>query len=324
MRDSGRVTVDPEALAAGGAALEESFEKTRSLLASTLRAARQAAGSIRGAPAEPWAALLEDWEAQAARHAEQGERLSGGLTFAARAYSAADVLNADAFESGGSGELLDAPRAATAALAPTAAAQTDPSPTDSVSTPYGELGQWMIQSNGQVADWLGQKNLGKTMYEPINVVLVDKISTTPQEAVARLNKEFAAAGFPAQGVHSTGYQGLVDGRLYGEQPTGSGEAYSDGFYLLPNDHGRVFGPAPAMGGGYVWTAALSREQLGFNGSVIPTHVYASFDVARDNLRAALLDHGATDLGTIPMGNVRDTATATTGDHDGNAVVVRLN
>ncbi|MGL6236296.1 MAG: WXG100 family type VII secretion target [Segniliparus sp.] len=317
-----RLVVDPEQLATAARSLDAAHRETGALLASTRESLASAVPSARGPAATALRALLEDWEAHEARHRADGERLSSGLEYAARTYEAADNLNAAQLRTG-LDPLASAATPAGVAAAPPSAPTADPDPSDTVSTPYGELGEWMLQSNGQVANWLGQKHDGKPMYEPVNVVLVDRTSTTPQEAAERLNKDLAAAGFPAQTQHSTGYQGLIDGTRYSEQPTGSGQAYSDGFYLFPNDHGRVFGPAPAPGGGYVWTAAFSREQLGFNGSIIPTHVYDSFDTARDNLRDSLLEHGATDLGTIPMGNARNTATATTGDHDGNAIAIQL-
>lgn len=200
----------------------------------------------------------------------------------------------------------------------------NPSPTDMTLTPYGDIGQWMLQPDGQIADWLGQPYEGKTMYEAINVIVVDPTSRTPQESVDRLQAAMAQAGFLSRQIHSGGYQGIVDGTVYSQQPTANLEAFSDAFFLLTNDHSRMFGPAPAAHGtGYVWITSASRETLGVSDQAF-THVYVSFEDAREALRGALVDSGAgTDLGLTPMDNKVDTATITTGDHDGYAAVISL-
>jgi hypothetical protein len=174
-----------------------------------------------------------------------------------------------------------------------------------------------------LADWPSQQYPFKTLYQPINVIIVDSTSTTAGESAQKLNAALAAAGFPAQQVHTSGYRGAVGGVAYGQQPAGHLEAFADANWLLTNDHGRVFGPAPAPGGtGYVWTASFSRERPGLF-YVIPTHVYVSFNRARDAVRAGLVGSGATDLGLIDMDNGLDGRTITTGDHDGYAVVIEL-
>jgi len=102
-------------------------------------------------------------------------------------------------------------------------------------------------------------------------------------------------------------------------------AFSDRFFLLPNNHGRVFGPSPApesLGGvGYVWTASFSGEELGFYDGTL-THLYVSFDQARDAIAAALIGAGSTDLGFVFLDNAYHGDTATTGDADGFAAVIQ--
>ncbi|MGW4122875.1 hypothetical protein [Nocardia sp. NPDC004711] len=197
---------------------------------------------------------------------------------------------------------------------------TPPAAGTSVSTAYGSIGVWMLQSNGDVADWLGQQYQGKSLFEPIDVLLVDRTSTTADAATSKLTSQLSAAGFPVRWLHSTGYQGRINGQLYAQQPPdGSDSAFSDAIAIETNDHGRVFGPAPLPGGGFVWSAAFSREKF-----EVVTHTYVSFTQARDNVRTAVLAKGGTDLGTVPLGNTYNTATASTGDHDGNAVVLGLN
>jgi VCBS repeat-containing protein len=185
-----------------------------------------------------------------------------------------------------------------------------PQPGDVVSTDYGDVGIWMLKSNGQIANWGGQTHDGKALLEPVNVIIIDPTSTTREESIRKLNRAMSAAGFPADTPHSTGYQGIIDGNTYGQQPSGFLQAFSDNG--SPEDHGRMFGPAPAENGqGYVWTGAFSTE-----GS---THGYLSFDMARDDLASRLVSSGAaTRLDDVSMGNA-----GITGDHDGYAVVLQL-
>jgi hypothetical protein len=191
-------------------------------------------------------------------------------------------------------------------------------------TPYGDIGDWMLQSNGQIADWIGHSLDGKTLLEPINVIIIDPTTAPLDKAVMRLNRAMTMAGFPGVIFHSGGYQGLINGDTFQQQPVGTMLGFSDAFFLLPNNHGRIFGPyPPADGLGYIWTAALSREQLGdYEGEL--THVFVSFNEARDALRDALVARtGATYLGDVLMDTVYHSDTITTGDSDGHTVVIQL-
>jgi hypothetical protein len=75
--------------------------------------------------------------------------------------------------------------------------------------------------------------------------------------------------------------------------------------------------------GYVWSGAFSTEELGlYNG--LPTHTYVSSNMARTALAMGLVASGrATYGGMVPLDNSYETATTTTGDHDGYAVVLIL-
>jgi hypothetical protein len=209
---------------------------------------------------------------------------------------------------------------------PPTTSQTTPDPGDVVQTPYGQVGKWMLKSDGQIANWGGQTYGDKTLLEPVNIIILDPSSTAPEEATAKLNSAMFWAGFPAQPIHSTGFKGTVLGSSYDQLPeNGSEEAFSNAPFVLPNDHARVFGPAPVAGegGGYVWTAAASTEVPGvYNGA--PTHRYVSFDLARDVLALRLILGGATLIDIVPMGNVYNEGTVSTGDNDGYAIVLRLN
>lgn len=205
-----------------------------------------------------------------------------------------------------------------------AIASAPPSPGDEVHTAYGDVGKWMLQSNGQIANYGGQPFEGRTVLEPVNVIIVDPRSKTSAEAAQRLNAAMFWAGFPAQPIHSTGFQGEIDDVTYGQQPTGLLAGFSNNFFLVDNDHGRIFGPDPVeTSSGYVWTGAFSRETLVFD-NFLPGHAYVSSDVARTALATQLILSGqATFVGMVPLDNAYNTESTTTGDHDGYAVVLRL-
>jgi hypothetical protein len=195
-------------------------------------------------------------------------------------------------------------------------------PTDTVSTQYGNIGKWMLQSNGQISNYGGQPYDGKTLLEPVNVIIVDPNSKSAAESTAKINRDMFLAGFPAQPIHSSGFMGLIGSKTYGQQALPL-TAYSDNLFIFQNDHGRLFGPAPATGGGYVWTGAFSTETPTiYNG--LPTHAYVSSNAARDALVLRLLATGQVQsISYVPLDNAVDTATTTTGNHDGYAVVIVL-
>ena len=206
---------------------------------------------------------------------------------------------------------------------PPATAASAPRPEDAATTAYGDIGKWLLEPSGEVSHFGGQRLGGKALIEPINVIIVDPSSTTADDATRKLYATLSRAGFPPQPVHTTGFQALVDGTVYGQQPAGIFESFSDNFFLLPDDHARAFGPAPLQNGaGYVWTVAASREQIGLAG-LLPTHVYISYDAARDELAHRLALGGATYVGAVALGNAYVSATEVTGDHDGYALVLQL-
>jgi hypothetical protein len=199
-----------------------------------------------------------------------------------------------------------------------------PSASDVVQTPYGNVGTWLLEPNGQISDFGGERIDGKSLLEPINVIIVDPTSTTAAEATAKFNARMSQAGFPALPIHTGGFQGTIDGQTYGQQPAGF-DAYSNNFFLLPDDHARAFGPDPLQTPeGFVWTVAVSREQIGLLNGMLPSHVYTSYNAARDELASQLVADGATLVGIVPLSNSVDSATQTTGDHDGYAIVIQLN
>ncbi|WP_235660496.1 hypothetical protein [Mycolicibacterium gilvum] len=200
-----------------------------------------------------------------------------------------------------------------------------PDPDDQVDTEYGDIGKWMLDSRGEIADYGGLPYEGRTVLEPVNVVIVDSRSRSTLEATWRLNAAMWRAGFPPRLIHSTGFRGLIDSQLYRQQPRGLLVGYSDAFFLLPNNHGRIFGPDPVeTSSGYVWSGAFSTEEFVFYQG-LPRHAYVSGNDARDALAAKLVTSGRATLGTpVSLENSYNTDTVTTGDHDGYAAVLMLN
>ena len=197
-----------------------------------------------------------------------------------------------------------------------------PSPSDAVATPYGSIGKWMIKSNGEVADYGGQKYQGKKLLEAINVIIVDSASKSVSESKAKMNKAMSTAGFPARFGHSGGFKGLISGVQYKQLPSTLLTAYSDKSFLAVNNHGRLFGPSPVNGGGYVYSGAFSTEKFATY-NYIPAHVYVSSNKARNALAAKMTAVGQTQLPSIDMSNAYNTVDTTVGDHDGMAAVVVL-
>ncbi|MGB3354872.1 MAG: hypothetical protein WBB00_19145 [Mycobacterium sp.] len=200
-----------------------------------------------------------------------------------------------------------------------------PSPADQVTTEYGDIGKWMLEWTGNIADYGGLPYEGRTVLEPINVIFVDPTSKSALGAAWKLNAAMRRAGFPPRLFHSTGFRGLIDDRRYQQQPRGLLVGYSDDFFLVDNNHGRIFGPDPVeTSSGYVWSGAFSTEELVWTG-LLPRHGYVSSNMARDALAADLISSGRARLGgTVALANAYNTDTTTTGDHDGYAVVVILN
>lgn len=197
-----------------------------------------------------------------------------------------------------------------------------PSPTATTVTPYGVLGDWMINKEGKVADWIGQPYCGKgstqknctaetpgakTMQEPINTVFQVKARSL-YEAQLQLNWSLVVSGFGPSPFSSIGYSGIVGdtqfkqapkggplglgfllplpGELFQNGLTGSllgvGPAYRDNLFLLTNSHLRTFGGQSDGKGNFIFTASVSEEA--FDASTgLPSHSFESYDKARQKL-----------------------------------------
>jgi hypothetical protein len=208
--------------------------------------------------------------------------------------------------------------------------QTSIESNDSVTLPgFPTIGKWMVDDNGEIAHWLGYIYDGKKMAEPINVIIRVNRQTSA-EAEQALMQATGDAGFKIRRGHSSGYTTILGSERVAQFPDTKGYAFSDMPYLLPNDHGRIFGPV-AYEGTYYFVAALSREGTDVIGKVLNSknllHVYDSFQEARSRFVNRLCDTGqAVNSGTINMENALPVSDPdrTTGDHDGNAIVLDLN
>jgi hypothetical protein len=205
------------------------------------------------------------------------------------------------------------------------AAGGTPEPTlapSDIATPqdFPAVGKWMIDPSGVPAHWLGETYRGKTLREPINVLIVDGFATSAEDAKQRFVAACQKAGYPARAGHSSGYKGYIAGAFYGQLPEQKEHAFSNGPFELDNNHGRVLGPA-STGGKYYLIAAFSRENVDPFTKV--KHLYGSFNQARDNFTQRMDEHttykiaGFVNLDNALIGDPQ----ISTGDHDGIAVLL---
>ena len=148
------------------------------------------------------------------------------------------------------------------------------------------IGPWMLTQSGAPAHWLGHKWQGKVLYEPINVVIIDTVSTTRRQAIRTLVKACKLAGYAVRGGHSSGYQASIDGQLFQQIPDNRMMAFSNARYTVENNHGRIMGPC-RWENAFVFVAAFSREA--YTPLASPPHSFLSFTVARDDFTARCND-----------------------------------
>ena len=184
-----------------------------------------------------------------------------------------------------------------------------------------QIGRWLLTGREVPANWLGQKFQGKMMREPINVILVDEVAATPDAAVKYLLESCEAIGYLSRPGHSSDYRGQIGNVIYSQLPRQQNHAFSNAMYILPNNHGRIFGPH-FFAGYYYFSGALSREAINLFAEV--RHVYASFEMAKQDFAARMQASGRYFVvGAIAMENVfLPSESMTTGDHDGTAVLLR--
>jgi len=195
-------------------------------------------------------------------------------------------------------------------------------PPEAAARPQGlpQIGKWMLDAQYEPAHWLGELYQSKHLREPINIVIVDTVAQSAQEARKRLLQNFATAGYLVREGHSTGYRAYIDGVVYEQIPNGKEQAFSNEPSEMHNNHGRMFGPHPYRGG-WLFIGAFSRERMDLLEKV--KHRYVSFNQARDDLSQRLdtrTDYkikAFLDLDNALIGD----PVSTTGDHDGIAVLL---
>ena len=203
-------------------------------------------------------------------------------------------------------------------------------PAADIVTPKGfpAVGKWMYAGSGEPAQWLGEVYRGRRLREPINVLIVDTLAASEDEAKVRLVAACASAGYPARRGHSSGYLGYIGKGYFPQLPEQQNHAFSDHAFDVDNNHGRVFGPAPLDpdGGaagrtGYVFTGAFSRENIDPVSRV--KHGYASFNRGRDEFTRHMDERTPYRImGFVWLDNAMvSDPDFTTADHDGVAVVL---
>jgi hypothetical protein len=195
-------------------------------------------------------------------------------------------------------------------------------PPDTIAHPQGlpQIGKWMLNAQYKPAHWLGELYRGKNLQEPINIVIVDTVAQSADQAREHLLQNFKAVGYLVRKKHSTGYRGYIDGVIYEQLPDGEEEAFSNEPSETRNNHGRVFGPHHYRGM-WLFIGAFSRESVDPLDKV--RHRYVSFNQARDDLSQRLdmkTNYKIKAFLELDNALIGD-PTFTSGDHDGIAVLV---
>ena len=185
---------------------------------------------------------------------------------------------------------------------------------------YPRIGFWMIAPSGQPANWLGKKYHGKQLIEPINIIIVDSVAVSGEDAKERLIEAMTRAGYPSRTGHSSGYSGYIAGISYSMLPEQKNHSFSNKHPELDNNHGRIFGPHQENDL-YYFTGAFSRENIAPLGKV--KHTFASFNQARDDVAQKLDEKTSYKIKErLKLGNsILNSPFFTTGDHDGRAIIV---
>jgi len=184
------------------------------------------------------------------------------------------------------------------------------------------MGRWMFQGNKQRADWLGVKWQNKTLIEPINIILIDSISSSPEQSEKLLIENLKKAGYTSRNLHSSGYLGYIGGVYYSQYPKENNHAFSNASAFVDNNHCRIFGPH-FFNGAYYYSAALSRENVAPFSRV--KHHFSSFVRARDAFAFQLNKKSKFKIiKNVEMHNaIQNNITESTGDHDGMAILLSL-
>jgi hypothetical protein len=182
------------------------------------------------------------------------------------------------------------------------------------------IGKWLEKKNGEPANWLGAKFKCKELIEPINIIIVDPYAQSREEAIAKLKKACALFGYKEKIGHSSGYCAVIDS-IRINQFNGK-KALSNRSFYRTNNHGRIMGPE-YFDGKYIFVGAFSRES--FRLFTKSHHAFRSFLIARNDFCQKLCKSPAYRLmGCYNLSNNINTPLITTGDHDGEAMLICAN
>ncbi len=208
----------------------------------------------------------------------------------------------------------------TSCIQPQSSSTADKGLPAAVSSSLPQIGKWMFEQDttkDQPAQWLGMKINNKTLFEPINLIIIDTISGSDSASATLILQRFASGGFQAREGHTAAYKGKMDNKNFGQLPiNGSNRAFSNYMWSFTNDHARLFGPY-RKDNRFYWIGAASRE-LGIS------HDYLTFKEAAGEFEQQLTKFAACKkLGYRFLDNMQNNQTDTTGDHDGYAVVLQI-
>lgn len=182
------------------------------------------------------------------------------------------------------------------------------------------LGKWMLTRDKEIAHWLGQTYQGKKIQEPINIIMIDEVSVSSEEAIKFMYDSCINAKYLSRTGHSSDYLGEIAGRHYKQIPSEPNHAFSNELYILPNNHGRFFGPHQ-MNSKYYFVGALSRE--GINALAKIKHSFVSFKTAQEDFAVRMDERSSYKiLGKYDMRNsIQNDKALSTGDHNGTGIVL---
>lgn len=202
-----------------------------------------------------------------------------------------------------------------------------------------------------VAHWISLMN-GKDQYiiEPINYIFI-VFATEPNSALTRFNEVTTKIHFDGTATenHTNGYHAFIGDGFYEQLKNTAGLflTYSNGDFRFQNDHFRVFGAYPMkidQQQAFILVASVSEESgmksewVDYSPATIKLlakkgndesrkhgyytnygHRFVSFANARNSLATALIKAGYPTY-YAALGNVVNTASESTEDHDGNVYI----
>jgi hypothetical protein len=182
---------------------------------------------------------------------------------------------------------------------------------------------FVLKDENTVALWLGEKIKGKNLVQPINLVIIDKVSVSEEESIKKLETLCHNTGYKKRGGHSSGYIGILNKKIYTQLPKEFRVSYSDDDFWKPNNHIRFFGPYKNDNNEFVFIGEASRER--FELFAFIHHKYVSFNQARNDFTNKATGFSSNISNKcVLLDNTMNTEFYSSGDHDGYAYIIYLN